>query len=73
MASIDVKDAYYGVSIHEDFRKYLRFIWNDTTLQFTCLPNGLACAPRKYTKMMKPVYACLQAAGHTVTVFWMIC
>ncbi len=69
MASIDLKDAYYGVPVHPDFRKYLRFIWRDSLLQFTCLPNGLSCAPRKYTKLMKPVYAYLRRAGHAVSGF----
>ena len=69
MASIDLKDAYYGIPIHEDYRKYLRFIWRDTLLQFTCLPNGLSCGPRKYTKIMKPVYSLIREAGHKVTGF----
>ena len=28
MASVDLKDAYYGVPVHEEFRKFLGFIWN---------------------------------------------
>ena len=35
--------------------------------QFTCLPNGLSCAPLVYTKILKPVYAHLQMLGHTCT------
>ena len=27
MASIDLKDAYYSVSVNKNHRKYLRFIW----------------------------------------------
>jgi len=26
MASIDLKDAYYSVNIHESYRKFLRFV-----------------------------------------------
>ena len=63
MASIDIKDAYYCVPVHEDYRKYLKFVLNDKLFQFTCLPNGLS-VPRKYTKMMKPVYATLRTQGH---------
>ena len=69
MASVDLKDAYYGVPVYEEFRKFLRFIWNGQLYQFTCLPNGLSCAPRKYTKMMKPVYASLRRTGHSITGF----
>ena len=33
--------------------------------QFTCLPNGLSCAPRVFTKILKPVYSHLRGLGHT--------
>ena len=69
LASIDLKDAYYSVLIHEDFRKYLRFIWEDKTFQYTALPNGLSCGPRKFTKLMKPVYATLRRLGINVSGF----
>lgn len=67
MASIDLMDAYYCVPVHDDFRKYLRFMWKGELYQFTCFPNGLASAPRKYTKIMKPVYATLREQGHSIT------
>ena len=51
MASIDLKDAYYSVPITREDRKYLRFLWQGTLFQFTCLPNALSCAPRKFTKL----------------------
>ncbi len=67
MASLDIKDAYYCVPVHPHYRKYLRFEWDGKVYQFTCLPNGLACAPRKYTKMMKPVFATLRTKGYIIT------
>lgn len=63
MASIDLKDAYYSVSVSESHRKYLRFIWKNQLFQFTCLPNGLSSAPRIFTKILKPVYATLRSQG----------
>ena len=54
MASIDLKDAYYSVPIAREDRKYLRFKWQGSLYQFTCLPNGLSCASRKFTKLLKP-------------------
>lgn len=33
--------------------------------QYTCLPNGLAQAPRTFTKVLKPVFATLQEQGHS--------
>ena len=49
MASIDLKDAYYSVSIPETDRKFLRFEWDGQLWQFDCMPDGLALAPRKFT------------------------
>ena len=34
MVSIDLKDAYLQVPIHQDSRKYMRFVSNDQTFQF---------------------------------------
>ena len=53
MISIDIKDAYYTIRIHEDYRKYLRFEFEGQLYQFTCLPNGLALGPRIFTKILK--------------------
>ena len=66
MASIDLKDAYYTVHIAEEHQKYLKFVWDNTLFQYTCLPNGLASAPRMFTKLMKPVYATLRERGHII-------
>ena len=32
--------------------------------QFTCFPNGLAFCPRKFTKLLKPVYSTLRKLGY---------
>ena len=66
MASVDIKDAYYSVPIAHEHRKFLRFLWQGKVYQYTCLPNGLACAPRKFTKLLKPVFSKLRLEGHTV-------
>lgn len=63
MASVDLRDAYYSVRIHENYQKYLKFSFNNQLFQFTCLPNGLACAPRLFTKLLKPVYCTLRSRG----------
>lgn len=63
MASIDLYDAYYSVSINAMDRKFFRFRWKDQLYEFTCMPNGLACAPRIFTKILKPVFSCLRQQG----------
>ena len=41
-ASIDLKDAYFHVSIAMEARKYLRFGWRGRLFQFYVLPFGLS-------------------------------
>lgn len=65
MASIDLRHAYYSVPIHKPHRRFLRFIWKDKIFQYTCFPNGIGLAPRKFTKLLKPVYAKLRQMGHS--------
>ena len=64
MASLDLKDAYYSIPIKESHRKFLCFKWRGKIYQFTCLPNGLSCAPRISTKILKPALATLHSMGH---------
>ena len=69
MASIDLKDAYYSVPIHKDHQKYLKFQWRGKLYQYTCFPNGLAICPRKFTKLLKPVFSNLRSIGHLSVIF----
>ena len=64
MASIDLKDACYTVPVELEHRKYLRFFWRNRLFQYTCLPNGLASAPRYFTKLLKPVYSTSRSQGY---------
>jgi hypothetical protein len=66
MESIDLKDAYYFVPIHKDHKKYLKFQWRGKLydyIKYTCFPNGLAICPRKFTKLLKPVFSNLRSIG----------
>ena len=64
MASVDLKDAYYSVPICKDHQKFLKFEWKGVLYQFVCFPNGLALCPRKFTKLLKPVFSILRQQGH---------
>ena len=69
MASLDLKDAYYSVPVSLESRKFLKFRWNNTLYQYTCLPNGLCSAPRIFTKLMKPVLSYLRAQGFLCSIY----
>ena len=64
MASIDLTDAYYIVPAAVEHWNFLRFFWRNRLFQYTCLPNGLASAPRYFTKLLKPVYSTLHSQGY---------
>lgn len=68
-ASVDLKDAYYSVPIHEDHRKFLRFEWNSVCYEFLCLPMGLSCSPRVFTKLLKPIFALLHQYGFASLIY----
>ena len=61
---LDLKDAYYSVPISKKDCKYPRFKWKGQLYQFTCLPNGLSYAPRKFTKLLKSALSELHLLGH---------
>ena len=69
MAFVDLKRAYYSVPIHKTCQKYLTFLWKGRSYEYTCLPNGYAQAPMVFTKLLKPVFACLRSQGHNSVIY----
>lgn len=69
LASVDLSDAYFSIPIHESYRKFLRFIWNEQLYEFVCLPFGYSLAPRTFTKVLKPLYSLLRSNGMKVCYY----
>ena len=69
MASIDLRHAYYSIYIANEDQVKLRFGFKGKIFQYTCLANGISCAPRLFTKLLKPVYATLRQLGHSNSGF----
>uniref|UniRef100_A0A914YLL5 Reverse transcriptase domain-containing protein n=1 Tax=Panagrolaimus superbus TaxID=310955 RepID=A0A914YLL5_9BILA len=69
MAKMDMKDAYFGVPIKREYRKYLCFQVNGQMYAFRALPFGLATAPRVYTKVIRPIAAYLRKLGINLIVY----
>ena len=63
------KRAYYSVPIHKTYQKYLTFLWKGRYYEYTCLPNGYAQAPMVFTKLLKPVFACLRSQGQKSVIY----
>lgn len=69
MITIDLKDAYFTIPMHEEHYKYLRFEWKSDLVEFTCLPFGLSSSPRVFTKVMKPIVAELRNKGIKLVIY----
>ena len=67
MSSVDLKQAYYTCPVAEKHQKYLKFFWKGKLYKYVCFPNGLAFCPRKFTKLLKPVFSKLRLQGHVVS------
>ncbi|XP_072002063.1 uncharacterized protein [Engystomops pustulosus] len=68
MCTIDLRDAYYHVPIHQKSQKFLRFAvrspWGEEVhYQYKALPFGISSAPRTFTKIMIEVIAFLRRKG----------
>lgn len=66
---LDLKDAYLTVPINAIHKKFLRFKWKNKTYQFNCLPFGLSCAPRVFTKLLKPIISFLRRRGIRLIIY----
>ena len=63
VTSIDLRDAYFHVTVHPDHRKFLRFVVEGNVYQFRVLPFGLSTAPRVFTRIVKVLMAYLRKRG----------
>ena len=52
--SVDFKDRYYSILIHENYQKYLKLFWKEKYYQYIVLPNGFSPAIRVFTKVLTP-------------------
>ena len=57
LASLDLKDAYFQISIHQSSRKLLRFTLEGTVYWCSALGSGLSTAPQVFTRVFAAVWA----------------
>ncbi len=62
-AAIDLKDAYFHVSILPRHRPFLRFASEGRAWQYRVLPFGLSLSPRVFTKVVEGALAPLREVG----------
>ena len=49
MASVDIKDGFFTVPIHESYQKYFNFEWKDKVYKFVEMQNGYSDAKMTIT------------------------
>ena len=69
MSVLDLTDAYLTVPINKLFFKYLKFSFKGRFFCYICLPFGISSAPRKFTKLLKPIVAELRRRGITLIIY----
>ena len=63
LASIDLKDAYFQIPIHQASRKFLRISVEGVVYQFKVLCFGLCTAPQVFTRVFAVISAWAHARG----------
>ncbi len=74
-AAIDLKDAYFHVSILLQQRRILRFAFEGRAWQYSVLPFGLSLSPRVFTKVVEGALTPLREVGVRVLNYlddWLI-
>ena len=74
--TIDLKDAYFHVSIAPHHRQFLRFAFEGRAYQFRVLPFGILLTPRVFTWCVAAALAPLQAQGMRIFLYlddWLVC
>ncbi|XP_051569805.1 uncharacterized protein LOC127450090 [Myxocyprinus asiaticus] len=61
--AVDLKDAYFHVSILSRHRPFLRFAFESQAYQYKVLPFGLSLSPRVFTKVAEAALAPLREVG----------
>lgn len=69
MATLDMANAYFSISLVPEHRRFLAFKWRDRLYECQCLILGLSQAPRVYTKCMKLVASYLRRLGLRLIVY----
>ena len=69
-AAIDLKDAYFHVSILPRHRPFLRFAFEGRAYQYKVLPFGLSLSPRVFTKVTEGTLVPMREQGvHILNYF----
>ena len=69
MAVFDLVDAYLMISIAGVHVQFLKFRWKGKVYMYVVLPFGISSAPRKFTKVLKPILAFIHRQGIIILTY----
>ena len=67
LVSIDLKDAFHTISLHQDSRRLTTFEFDNVRYCYKVLPFGLTSSPRIFSKILKSVISSLRSSGLNIT------
>lgn len=68
-AAVDLKDAYFHISIYPAHRKYLRFSFQNEVCKFVTRPFGLSLAPRMFSRCTEVALLPLRHKGLRISAY----
>ena len=69
MGSVDLKDAYYSIPVHQAYKQYFTCYWQGRFYEYNRMPNGYAQAPLLFAKILKHPFARLRKQGLLSVVY----
>ena len=69
MASVDLKDAFFTVTLHKSHQKYFKLEWFQGFYKFIGMPNGFSEAMIIFTKILRPAFGCLRQERYLSVIF----
>lgn len=63
LVTIDLKDGFFHIPVHKDYRTYLGFEWDNRFYVWNVLPFGLQSSPYFFCKVVRPVVEYLRTQG----------
>lgn len=67
--SIDLKDGFHHIPVHEDSQKYLGFEWNGRYYVWLVLCFGLNISPWFFNKVLRPVVEYVRCTGRRFVIY----
>jgi hypothetical protein len=69
MVTVDLKDAFHHVPIHQDQQRFFRFRFEGQLYQWQAMPFGYSDAPRVFTKLMKVIAEVARTRGLRMVIY----